>query len=888
MEIKSFSKGSVKGQLMTLTVLLALILILAELFSFVVIDTQYNNVAQSTFLSRSSSSLISSLKQNAPQFGRESLSAALVTLTYYEYNASLRKGNLIANTTKYLQYLMTNGILPNVQSGSLSANYLIRSMGNLTFQAYNSNVISNFSQAGLQSITENELSISQNIPYVLNVSYVENVNISVGGISSIYSMPVKFSVPLNNTPDLFYAQQGILRYIHFVNPSNLTSLVTGTYASSGNTLAYAYGTVYYSSGTSCPSLSSTIESNTILVMPNAGSLSGCENSFGGFITNSIAPISPTVPYLVYSQNVVLSNYFITGQGALLYGPQLSTLNIENLRQAISNGSYIASPFLPSYLSRANDSFNASAAGMSTFQGYNRQSASFNGLGSINLGSNIKPAQITLAAWTYSTSTGLIVALSKRESSSTTAPSSYGLSQRNSDTLWFTIGNGGNTEAYASSANVLQNTWQFWTGTYDGTTLKLYLNGVLQGTASYSGGIIYTNDFPTYIGYYPYNQPNYDWNGLISNVQIYDTALNSNQISQLYARGIGGLPIPDNGLIGWWPLDGNSNDYSGQGNTGTPSNIIYTLMPSGNYLRDALMQNYTGTTYPIPGIGSCTSITTCTSNTLPNLYLSSNPLETGSIFQTGSFNGQSSYVQAPAISSKRSASLWFNTKSTVQQPLLDGGACSTAGDAYQIFLTGNGDIGDSPPTDTPGLYIAFWSDDVYLPGLNLGNGNWHNVVLSWNGATQVYVEVDGTYPSGYLWNGASWTSLESQPFTLPSTPTPTNNPFLIGESRCQLWSTGNTFFDGNISDVQVYNSIITTPLANSIYASGISGSPVASLSSNVIGWWPLNGNSNDYSGYGNNGIPTNVIYPYFSGNYFAPGSPGGVENEWQALGFGSSP
>ncbi|MEM3781909.1 MAG: hypothetical protein QXT43_03045, partial [Candidatus Micrarchaeaceae archaeon] len=40
------------------------------------------------------------------------------------------------------------------------------------------------------------------------------------------------------------------------------------------------------------------------------------------------------------------------------------------------------------------------------------------------------------------------------------------------------------------------------------------------------------------------------------------------------RGIGGAPINLQNLVGWWPLNGNANDYSGNGNNGVPSNVVF--------------------------------------------------------------------------------------------------------------------------------------------------------------------------------------------------------------------------------------------------------------------------------------------------------------------------
>ena len=61
-------------------------------------------------------------------------------------------------------------------------------------------------------------------------------------------------------------------------------------------------------------------------------------------------------------------------------------------------------------------------------------------------------------------------------------------------------------------------------------------------------------------------------GNISDIQVYNTSLSSTQIQTIYNEGIGGAPLPDMNLVGWWPLDGNANDYSGNNNNGVASNI----------------------------------------------------------------------------------------------------------------------------------------------------------------------------------------------------------------------------------------------------------------------------------------------------------------------------
>jgi len=62
-------------------------------------------------------------------------------------------------------------------------------------------------------------------------------------------------------------------------------------------------------------------------------------------------------------------------------------------------------------------------------------------------------------------------------------------------------------------------------------------------------------------------------GMIANVQVYNTSLSANEIQALYLEGIGGAPIRLQNLVGWWPLNGNANDYSGNDNNGQISGNV---------------------------------------------------------------------------------------------------------------------------------------------------------------------------------------------------------------------------------------------------------------------------------------------------------------------------
>ncbi len=49
---------------------------------------------------------------------------------------------------------------------------------------------------------------------------------------------------------------------------------------------------------------------------------------------------------------------------------------------------------------------------------------------------------------------------------------------------------------------------------------------------------------------------------LANLQVYGSVFSQNSVTSLYLRGIGGVPLNVQSLLGWWPLNGNTNDYSG--------------------------------------------------------------------------------------------------------------------------------------------------------------------------------------------------------------------------------------------------------------------------------------------------------------------------------------
>ncbi len=137
----------------------------------------------------------------------------------------------------------------------------------------------------------------------------------------------------------------------------------------------------------------------------------------------------------------------------------------------------------------------------------------------------------------------------------------------------------------SCANIGQ--WIQYVGTYDGSTATLYLNGKLVDSVAAQGAIVNSSPLGTnnwYIGEADtqYLGGGYNFNGLISNIQIYNASLSANEVTALYQEGIGGAPVSLQSLVSWWPLNGNAKDYSGNLNNGVPTNVVFTTSWTNGY------------------------------------------------------------------------------------------------------------------------------------------------------------------------------------------------------------------------------------------------------------------------------------------------------------------
>jgi hypothetical protein len=136
----------------------------------------------------------------------------------------------------------------------------------------------------------------------------------------------------------------------------------------------------------------------------------------------------------------------------------------------------------------------------------------------------------------------------------------------------------------------------------------------------------------------------------------------------------------------------------------------------------------------------------------------------------------------------------------------------------------------------------------LPGLactNLGSvpqNQWSNIVLTWNSNDLV------GYINGQVGNTVSGAR------SIPGGNSVMYYPLGIGDSNnCG----SNAYFSGKMLDYQIYNKSLGKGQVGQIYHEGAFSDPI-NQSINVL-WWPLAGNSNDFSGFFNFGIPYDMTY-----------------------------
>jgi hypothetical protein len=183
--------------------------------------------------------------------------------------------------------------------------------------------------------------------------------------------------------------------------------------------------------------------------------------------------------------------------------------------------------------------------------------------------------VTLEAWIAPSQPGDVSNASTLVSKSnltTLNDQPYGLVYGSAGGVLMRIGNNSTFDQTLLTPALPLNVFSHIAGTYDGATIRIYLNGVEIDSKATTIGAMVSNNLTVKIG----NNNRAGYVGRIDELAIYNRALSPSEIQALFNAGTAGkckptATVSPSGLVGWWAGDGNANDISGNNANGTLQN-----------------------------------------------------------------------------------------------------------------------------------------------------------------------------------------------------------------------------------------------------------------------------------------------------------------------------
>ena len=420
--------------------------------------------------------------------------------------------------------------------------------------------------------------------------------------------------------------------------------------------------------------------------------------------------------------------------------------------------------------------------------------------------------------------------------------------------------GGNDQGPQGGSQLTLNSWAFLAATYDGATLRIYVNGALVGSQSLAGTIGVTSD-PFRIGG--------DWSGemftgLIDNVRIYNGALTAAQIQSDMTTPAGGhltvspatlasakvnaaytatlsasggsgnytFAVTAGSLPSWLSLNGSTGVLSGTPTSSGSSSFTITATDS-NASSLTGSQAYTMTVDALTL--SPPTLASATANSLYNAALSASggsgsytfAVTAGSLPSWLSLNGSTGALSGTPTSSGSSS---FTITAT------DSNASNLTGSqAYTLTVNAASSLTVSPTTLANAVANSLYSVTLSATG---GSGGYSFAVSA------------GTLPS--------WLSLNSSTGVLSGTPTTTgsssftikatdsSNSNLTGSRAYTL--TVNAASQLTVNPATLANASVNSAYSATLSATGGSGSYSFAVSAGTLpSWLSLNSSTGVLSG-----------------------------------------
>ncbi len=572
-------------------------------------------------------------------------------------------------------------------------------------------------------------------------------------------------------------------------------------------------------------------------------------------SNNVGPGEPptTKPYLVYnSSDSAIFNYLNNGTEVLLDGPALELLNVSAVRQAVQSGLYFASPFSPSYLDRGAGLLGSrSPDGLFSLSSLGIDVLALNGAGYMS--TRDAPAQgatNALSAFAWVKPTANASAIVQRGGSFGMAIGENGAGFGDfSGYVWnASLLGGPSGVCKAAPFNLQPGSWYLVGFTFNGSRVNDYVNGIKYCSVAYSGNIPASSNAITLGG--PDSTDGFV-NGSIADVQIYNWTLLPVQVQRLYTEGIDGVPASGPGMLAWWPLDGNDNDYSGNGLSSLVVNASYVA--PGGYYGDASIRNVIGAydTNPVEGVMGCDSVDQCSNNSLQRLYLG---------------NGQLADVNNVLVNSSSALGMGGATVPDVVDFNGEGGALTGSGgyieqgSGFNFMTTHNMNQGFTisiwvyPETgngvivaESPQLPLNLLLDSSLIELVNghvemastagckdfgtIPVDRWSNIVMTGTAS----LPPQGLHYNAYI-NGNSSGPGSSK---LGGSLLNTSMFYPLGAAvssplSCNKVSQGGSWFDGKMADYQFYDAEMSAAQVQTLYTNNT----IPNMSKYLVARWPL--------------------------------------------------
>ena len=419
-------------------------------------------------------------------------------------------------------------------------------------------------------------------------------------------------------------------------------------------------------------------------------------------------------------------------------------------------------------------------------------------------------------------------------------------------------------------------WTHVVLTFDGTTRTFYINGVVPSSGSNTPTGVNVQGQNLRIGSRPDNGEYF--NGQIADVRIYDTALTANQVSDIFnetkiwhlaknvvksslvfktndsnknqerlkidnnVESTGDISIDEpqyqedlfSDLVGWWKMDGNLNDSKFNDN-GTATGTTFTGDRYGNGNK----------AYLFDGVNDYITFTGAAKSSSPIFKLSESNFSISCWFKT--ITNQGSPLEQTIVSkaydgSDKDFMIWLNS-------------------GKLEFHTEIGSNNHKYSTD----------DSVPL-------NRWNHVVASISvSSLQMTVRL---YLNGKLLSGTYNDNPSDRYLTTHDNFSKHKVNLYIG-STYYIGGSASYFFKGSISDVRIYNKVLSHPEVYNLYKPGgtltldkiikYKDKPLEYYIPDLpVGHWKFDGDANDSSGNGINGIlgdgSTTLTYPTLTQGY----------------------